>query len=332
LSARVLIVIVNYRTADLALEALRALALQARGGETAMVVVTDNASGDSSVEHLRAAVDREGWGHWASIMPLGRNGGFAYGNNAGIRVALDSSSHFEYVMLLNPDTVARPGAVNALLGFMDANPRAGIAGSGLEDAFGDRDCSAHRFPSPLGELEGGARLGVLSRLLKAYAVSPPVRNEAHPCDWVSGASMLVRAEVFRDVGLLDESFFLYFEEVDLCRRARNAGWEVWHVPQSIVMHLEGASTGVNAAGGRRPAYWYDSRRRYFLKHHGVHGLALADVLWSLGRLSLLIRSLLRLVRPRAERDPKRFMLDLILGDLRAILSGRAHVVARADRQ
>jgi GT2 family glycosyltransferase len=323
MSARVLIVIVNYRTAALAVEALRALASQNPGGNGARVVVTDNASGDGSVEHLHAAISREGWGRWASVVPLGRNGGFAYGNNAGIRIALASPESFEYVMLLNPDTVARPGAVEVLLGFMDANPGAGIAGSSLEDATGRLDCSAHNFPSPLGELEGGARLGILSRIFAAYAVSPRVRDETHPCDWVSGASMLIRTDVIRQVGLLDEGYFLYFEEVDFCHRARSAGWTVWYVPDSRVVHLEGASTGVTVTGRRRPAYWYDSRRRYFLKHFGKAGLVAADVLLTIGRASYLVRRALRLGASSASSDPRHFMKDLIGGDLRALLSGKS---------
>jgi GT2 family glycosyltransferase len=135
--------------------------------------------------------------------------------------------------------------------------------------------------------------------------------------------MLIRTDVIRQVGLLDEGYFLYFEEVDFCHRARSAGWTVWYVPDSRVVHLEGASTGVTVTGRRRPAYWYDSRRRYFLKHFGKAGLVAADVLLTIGRASYLVRRALRLGASSASSDPRHFMKDLIGGDLRALLSGKS---------
>jgi len=313
------IVIVNYRSAGLALECLRSLAAELAELPGADVVVVDNASGDGSVEQLAAAIRRERWQGWVALRPLERNGGFAFGNNAPIRDALRSERPVDYLMLLNPDTVVRRGAIRALLDFMDAHPRAGIAGSRLENPDGGAECSAHNAPSPLGELESGASLGVLSRLLARHAVTPPLRDAAHECAWVSGASQMVRRQVFEQVGLLDEGFFLYFEEVDFCTRARAAGWQVWYVPQSRVEHVEGAATGIRSRS-RRPGYWYDSRRRYFVKHFGVGGLLRADALWAAGRASLVLRRLLRLGARDAGRDPQRFAFDLLWGDLRFCLT------------
>lgn len=326
MDSRTWIVVVNYRTADLAIDCMRSLASQVddlRGGR---VVVADNASGDGSVEKLTDAIEREGWSTWAEVVPLDRNGGFAFGNNAGIRMALASPETVDYVMLLNPDTIVRPGAIRALAEFMGTHPNAGIAGSLLETPDGRVDCSAHRVHSPLSELDGGARLGILSRLLRRHIVSPPLRQEAHPCDWVSGASMIVRRSVIEEIGPMDEGFFLYFEEVDYCWRAKKAGWEVWYVPQSRVLHLEGAATGIKTAAKRRAGYWYDSRRRFFIKHYGVAGLLLADALWAVGRLSLLLRNILGLGGKGMEADPRRFMPDLLGGDLRAIASGQARAI------
>jgi GT2 family glycosyltransferase len=324
------IVIVNYRTADLAVDCLRSLAPQAGDLGGGRVLIADNASGDGSVEKLQAAIAAAGWTSWAAVLPLPKNGGFAYGNNAGIRAALGAGQPADYVMLLNPDTVVRPGAIRALVGFMAAHPEAGIAGSLIENPDGDADRSAHRLPSPLGELDGAARLGVLSRLLHRYAVSPPLRGTAHECDWVSGAAMIVRRQVLEQVGLLDEGYFLYFEEVDFCCRTRNAGWQVWYVPQARVLHLEGAATGIRAAAKRRPAYWYDSRRRFFVKHHGVPGLLAADLLWAAGRLSYLVRLALGLAK--RGNDPRYFMFDLLWGDLRALLGGQVSSIRQAARQ
>jgi len=321
-SWRLWIVIVNYRTADLAVDCLHSLSTQVGDLGGGRVIVADNASGDGSVEKLERAIATENWSTWAEVTPLERNGGFAYGNNAGIRAALGAACPPDYVLLLNPDTVARPGAIRALVDFMEAHPAAGIAGSLLENPAGGVDCSAHRVPSPLGELNGAARLGVLSRLLHRHAVSPPLRDEAHECDWVSGASMIVRRQVLEQIGPMDEGYFLYFEEVDFCCRAREAGWSVWYVPESCVMHLEGAATGIRAAAKRRPMYWYDSRRRFFVKQYGIVGLVAADVLWSVGRLVFLLRRALRLGAYAENRDPKWFMFDLLWGDVRALIKGQ----------
>ncbi len=324
------IVIVNYRTADLVVDCLRSLAPQTGDLGSGRVVIADNASGDGSVEKLHAAIATSGWSAWAEVLPLPRNGGFAYGNNAGIRVALEAGQPADYVMLLNPDTVVRPDALRALVDFMAAHPTAGIAGSLIENPDGGADRSAHRAPSPLGELDGAARLGVLSRLLHRYTVSPPLRDEAHACDWVSGAAMIVRRQVLEQVGPLDEGYFLYFEEVDFCCRARDAGWQVWYAPAARVLHLEGAATGIRAVAKRRPAYWYDSRRRFFVRHHGIIGLLAADLLWAAGRLSYLARLALGLAK--RGNDPQRFMLDLLWGDLRALLGGQVSATRLAARR
>ncbi|RTL52730.1 MAG: glycosyltransferase family 2 protein [Rhodocyclaceae bacterium] len=315
------IVIVNYRTADLVVDCLQSLETQREVLGGGKVVVVDNDSGDGSVGRIAEAITAHGWSAWAEVVAAPRNGGFSYGNNVGIRLALSADPAAAWIMLLNPDTVVRSGALGALREFMATHPGVGIAGSLLENPDGSVDCSAHRIPSALGELEGSARFGPLSRLLREHRVSDAPGSEAHPCDWVSGAALVMRREVLVQAGLMDEGYFLYFEEVDFCCRAKEAGWEVWYVPEARVMHLEGASTGIRKAAKRRAHYWYDSRRRFFVRHHGVAGLILADLLWALGRLSFLARRALRLGgKPGA--DPKWFMVDLLWGDLRAIMSGR----------
>jgi len=323
---RIWIVIVNFRTCDLVSDCLHSLVSEVAALGGGRVVVVDNASGDGSADRLATLIKEQGWGSWAEVIAMERNGGFAFGNNAGIQLALSDVADF--VMLLNPDTVVHPSALRTLAQFMEASPQAGIAGTLLENAGGGVDCSAHRFHSPLSELDGGARLGILSRLLRRYVVSDESRTSAHPCDWVSGASMIVRRLVIEEIGLMDEGFFLYFEEVDFCWRARQAGWEVWYVPQSRVLHLEGASTGIKTPAMRRAGYWYDSRRRFFIKHYGIIGLLLADLLWAVGRVSLLLRGKLGLGGKGIVADPERFMSDLLGGDLRSVLTGKAWSIRR----
>jgi N-acetylglucosaminyl-diphospho-decaprenol L-rhamnosyltransferase len=290
--------------------------------------VIDNASGNDSVADLVGTIVREGWSDWATVLPLDHNGGFSFGNNAGIRFAHASPIGCDYIFLLNPDTLVRPNAVNALIRFMDLHPEVGIAGSRLENVEGGAECSAHRFHSPLSELLEGARLGVLNRLFSNYLLTPPLRDDAHLCDWVSGASMIIRREVFEDIGFLDEEYFLYFEEVDFCHRAKMAGWNIWYVPDSKVMHLEGAATEIKKSTKRRPIYWYNSRRRYLTINFGVMGLVLVDLLWSIGRMSYLARRFVGLGANGENRDPKWYMLDILWGDLRSILNGQAWRIAR----
>lgn len=319
------IVIVNYQTAAMVCDCLHSLIPQIHG--IGQIIIVDNASGDDSVEKLNAFIANCGLARVCRVLSNDFNGGFSYGNNSGIRLALAVMTPPDYLFLLNPDTLVSPGAIAQLLQFMHSHPKVGIAGSRLLNADGGIECSAHVFPSPLGELEGGARLGILSKLLRRHVVPIAPRQIEHPCDWVSGASMVVRRQVFEDIGLLDEGYFLYFEEVDFCHRSKNADWECWHVPGAHVVHLEGAATGITQAAKRRPAYWYNSRRRYFVKHHGVGGLILADILWSLGRISYLLRRLLHLGAQGAYRDPKWFMFDLLWGDLRGltnIMTWRIH--------
>jgi GT2 family glycosyltransferase len=314
----VLIVIVNYRTAELSTACLQSLEGEVQAGGQlgrVCVVVTDNASGDNSVDRLEEAVRVSGWGDWVSILPLERNGGFARGNNAAIRPALESSNPPDYVWLLNPDTVARPGALSTLVDFLESHPDAGIAGSRLVDSEGKAEWSAFRFPSVLGELENGMRLGLVTKLLARWVVSPPAPSTTSPCDWASGASLLIRRAVFEAIGLLDENYFLYFEEVDFCLRARRAGWTCWYVPIAEVIHLAGQSSGVTgeqAPLGRRPDYWFAARRYYFRKHLGPVRTLLADLAWSLGFLSFRIRQ--RLQR-RVDTDARFLLHDFIRNNL-----------------
>jgi GT2 family glycosyltransferase len=130
-----------------------------------------------------------------------------------------------------------------------------------------------------------------------------------PCqvDWVSGACLLVRREVFEAVGLLDEGFFMYYEEVDLCRRARRAGWPCWYVPEAHVVHLVGQSSGIGTRK-RLPAYWFRSRRRYFLTHLGPIGTFFADLAWMFGFLSFRLR---QVIQRKPDNDPPRLFRDFL---------------------
>jgi len=299
----VLIVIVNYRSTDLTVDCLRTLRPEVEAAPGSRVVVTDNASGDGSVARLRAAIAENGWSDWVEVRPLDRNGGFAFGNNAAIRPALAAAEALRYVWLLNPDTLVRPGALKALTDFLDARPDVGLAGSRLEDPDGTPQRSWFSFPSVAGEFEGAARLRVVSRLFRRWVGTSAVPETSCPVDWVAGASLMARREAFGAAGLLDEGYFMYYEEVDFCLRARRAGWPCWYVPVSRVVHLVGQTSGVtdvqSITAKRRPRYWFEARRRYFLTNHGRATKALADLAWAAAFAAFRVRyALLR--RPVVE--------------------------------
>jgi GT2 family glycosyltransferase len=182
---------------------------------------------------------------------------------------------------------------------MEEHPQAGIAGSRFEHADGSEWPIAFRFPGPLAEIEANCLLGVVSRLLEKHAVARTMGPVPEQVDWLPGASMMLRRELLEQIGGFDEAYFLYYEETDLCRRAREAGFETWHVPQSRVMHIRGQSTGVTALGEkprRLPRYWFESRRRYFVKNHGVTYAALADLAFFGG-------GVVGLLKRTAKREP-----------------------------
>jgi N-acetylglucosaminyl-diphospho-decaprenol L-rhamnosyltransferase len=278
--AGVAVVIVNFRTPGQVLDCLRSLESELVAEPApARALVVDNASGDGSLEALRAGVAAAGW-PWVRLLATHANRGFAAGNNVALRQLLASPDPPEFLWLLNPDTLVRPGALAALRRCLERRPRVGIVGSQLEHPDGTPQHSAFHFPSAPGEFLGTFRLGALDRLARRWLVAPPPPAPAGPADWVSGASLLVRRAVLDAVGLLDEGYFLYYEEVDFCRRARRAGWHTWHEPASRVVHLVGQSSGVDTGAAERlPPWWFQSRRRYFHKHHGPAGAAVADLAW-----------------------------------------------------
>lgn len=308
---KLLVVIVNYRSAELAIDALRSIEADIRAIGSARVSLVDGKSPDDSVARLRSAIDANGWQQWIDFRPLDHNGGFAYGNNEGIRPYLDSTDKPELVLLLNPDTISRPGAISTLVQYMDAHRDVGIAGSRTEWPDGEPQTSAFRFPTIAGEIEGALRLGLVTRLLHKRVIAPPPPTREETVDWVVGASMIVRREVFEKIGLMDDKYFMYFEEVDFCLRARRAGFVCRYVPEARIVHLIGKSSGVTdkaTQNKRRPAYWFESRRRYFVHNHGLLYAAIADAAFAIGFAFWRLR---RAIQKKADPDPEHFLGDFL---------------------
>jgi len=312
---RLRIVILNYRTPELTIACLHSLIKEVHALPGTQVTVVDNDSADGSVEQIAAAIATENW-DWVTFLPQERNGGYAFGNNVAIRPALAEDNPPDYILLLNPDTVVRPGALQALVDFMDKTPEAGIAGSRLEEPDGTPQCSAFRFPNVWSELDSGLRLGLVTQLLNQRIVPIlPVTEAIQQVDWVAGASMIVRRQVFETAGLMDEKYFLYFEEVDFCVAAKNAGWSCWYVPESRVVHYVGQSSGVTDTKRkpkRRPTYWFDSRRRFFVKNYGWSYAILSEIAWATGFMAWRMR---QVIQRKPDDDPPNMLGDFILNSV-----------------
>jgi N-acetylglucosaminyl-diphospho-decaprenol L-rhamnosyltransferase len=285
------VVIVTYKSAELAIECLASIHSERETQNLKIrVILVDNASGD--LPQIRQAVERNGWSSWVTLLLAPTNGGFAYGNNLGIRSAYELSRP-NYIYLLNPDTQVRRGAIAKLADFMESHPQVGIAGSSFETEDGKDWPFAFRFPTLLSEIEHGMQLGLVTRCLSRWIVARPMNPIAQPTDWICGASMMIRPAVLTAVGCLDENFFLYFEETEFCHRARRAGFSTWYVPESRVMHVFGKSTNVDEKTRfqrRLPGYWFDSRRRYYATTHTMGTAALIDVAATVSSLAGLLKS------------------------------------------
>jgi len=304
------IIIVNWNVRDLLRRCLASLPDAAGPHVRYEVLVVDNASGDGSAERLARVFAEPRWAGRVIVLPSPHNGGFGYGMNLGGRHVLASGRRPRFVYMLNPDTEIEAGALVGLRDFMNAHPDAGLVGNLVRNASGGQT-TGFRFPSLLGELEGEAGLGLVTRLLRKHMVALSATASCE-VDWVSGVSMLFRSEVLTSVGLFDEAFFLYFEEIDLALRTKQAGWKVYFAAGIAVDHVGGLSTGFGDRQRRMPGYWFDSRRRYFVKHHGRVYAAACDAAWLCGHAILKAKSsLLRRsheLRPRLGRDFLRYGL------------------------
>ncbi|MGB3536449.1 MAG: glycosyltransferase family 2 protein [Microcoleaceae cyanobacterium] len=282
------IVILNYRTPQLVVDCLASLQSEVKIGEHTVIVV-DNQSGDESVSIISQAIAEHQWLDWVQLLPSAVNGGFSAGNNLGIKAVVA-----EAYLLLNSDTIVRPGAIESLLAALNTHPEAGIVSPRLEWPDTTPQISCFRYHSPLSELIDAAATGPVTQLLQPFDVPIEVSDTAFEPQWTSFACVLIRREVIEQIGLMDEGYFMYFDDVDYCRRTRQAGWTILHWPKARVVHLRGGSGSVKAdvATRRRPKpYLYASRSRYFAKFYGKIGLWFANFWWLLGRSLAWMREL-----------------------------------------
>ena len=309
--SRLAVVIVNWKTPELTIDCLRSIFEDPERLPGLSVFVVDNGSGDDSADQIEQAVSVNGWQHVVTVFRSQINLGFAGGNNIAIQYALASDDRPDYISLLNPDTLVRPGAFRIFVDFMERHQEVGIAGGRSEDPDGTPQVCCFRFPNIIGEFALYLRLNLFSRVARRKISGVPVPEPPRLIDWVSGAHMIILREVLEQIGLLDDGYFLYFEETDFTIRAKRAGWSCWHVPQSRVVHFVGQSSGVTQRGrapDRLPAYWFRSRSRYFVLNHGKLYAAATDALVILACWTWNVR---RVLQRKRERDPARFLRDLL---------------------
>src|SRR5215212_2218101 len=266
-SRDVSVIIVNYNSAPLLVACLRALEGATRTLRVETIVV-DNGSTDSSLELLRTV--------WqpTRLIAAGRNLGFSRAVNLGARAARG-----RYLLLLNTDCFVRPGLLDHLLRRLAAQSRVAVVGPRLRNADGSLQPSCHNFPTPWVLF---LEQSLLWRLLRRVPVLRErlylARDHRHPAgtDWLTGACLLIRADAFAAVGGLDERFFFYWEETDLCLQLRRRGWQTFFEPAAEAVHLGGGS-GTNPALLRQ---FFQSLFAFYAKNYPGYWQALARaIVW-----------------------------------------------------
>lgn len=263
--------IVNWNGRDLLDNCIASVLTAAKGTEWEVIVV-DNASSDDSLEMLRKKHPE------VEVIANSDNAGFARANNQAY-----GQSSGRYFMLLNPDTVCLPGSLPELVRFMDMHPKAGACGPLVLNPDHTLQYSWARFPSLVTEA-----LGILDRRLSPGGLRPDTADAVRALgpfetDWAGGCALVVRREAIEQIGLMDESFFMYSEETDWCCRLSKAGWRIWVVPTAEIVHLGGQSSKLAAAECIN--HLYNSKTAYFRKHHGQLPAAALAVSLGLRRLA-----------------------------------------------
>lgn len=267
------IVILNYNRGDLLRSCLGSV-FASQTSHTLGVWVIDNASSDDSVAIVRAEFPQ------ARLIVNERNTGFSAGNNLALREIMAASaepgvSGERYVMLLNNDTVVEPDALALLIDYLEAHPNVGAVGPKLLLLDGSLDLACRRsFPTPevsFYRMTGLSRIFPRSPRFARYNMTyldPDVETEV---DALVGAAMVLPARVVREVGLLDEQFFMYGEDVDWCYRIKAYGWRIVYYPRSVIHHHKRAASSRRALPSIRA--FYDAMRIFHRKHYAQHTLA-----------------------------------------------------------
>ena len=318
---RIAAIIVNYGTPELTLGAVTSLLEDSDPPEGPLDVhLVDNASPGDDAAVFARAIETRGWQGRVTLHVSSENLGFGRGNNLVLDVLRRDPP--DAVFLLNPDAAVEPGALRRLAAALAADPGAGAAGASLVLPSGARQPAAFRFPTPSREVMYTLGIGTLDRALRVAPVSLPENHPGGPVDWLTGAAVLIRWRALTEAGFFDPGFFLYYEEVELMHRMGRRGWRMLSVPGARARHATGAATGVGSEGAelrRRPAYFYDSFRRYHTLTAGRRrALVMAALMLPAAVLNRGVSALAR----RPVRLPDGFERDHWRHVLRPLLKGR----------
>lgn len=297
---KLLVVISSYRAKDLTLDCLHSLVNEVQQNPGVKVGICDNGNEDDTLEYLNREISENGWQEWAYVKHESPNRGFSAGNNVILNDALNSGEDYDYYLLLNSDTIVRPGALKLLIEAAECEVDIGIACPRLEYPNGEPQVSCFNYISPISQFIDAACTGPLTRMLKRWDVPLQPSDVPLEMEWGSFACALIKRDVLEKLGGLDEAYYLYFDDVDYCRMARDSGWKVKYFPGPRVVHLQGQSNPLEeltAKRKRRPAYWYQSRSWYFKKFYGMGGLFAGNMLWYAGRLISLLREVFGSKKP-----------------------------------
>jgi len=248
------IVIVNFNTGGLLLKCVNSIVNNMLHHKYEIILV-DNNSSDHSVRLIKNNFPD------ITVIANRENVGFAKANNQGIKIGRG-----RYYLLLNPDTVVLPQAIDSIISYLDANRDIGILGPKLLRSNLSSQPSVKNFPSPKGEF---LQCIFLDKIIPTFITEklsdiPVDLNKPAEADWVTGACLAIKKQVIEDIGFLDEHFFLYYEEVDFCYRAKKSGWKIFFYPQAKVIHIGGQSTEKNLSSSLIEGY---KSKLYFLKKH-----------------------------------------------------------------
>lgn len=283
--AGVAAIIVNYETAESALAAAASLLAQPSGA-TLRVLIVDNPGPSRGVAHLEAALSRPELCGRVELVRNQTNVGFGRANNMALERLQAKHPPPEFVLLMNPDAHVRSDALSRLIAALKADSAADFAGPSLRlpETAALRH-AAFRFPHLGTVFQRAINSRRFNAAMPAWRMGLESGSQTRRVDWVSGACVLARFRALVDLGGFDPRFFLYWEEVELMKRAAKAGRYVLHVPGAEVFHAEGLSTGQASHHEGRPdfpAYYYDSWRLYFLLSHGRAYALVAAMLWLVG--------------------------------------------------
>lgn len=264
------VIIVNYGTAGLAIDAVQSVRGRSHGGRSVDIHLVDNASPGNDAPALSRAHADLGWGDGVTLHLEDVNHGFGRANNLVMSRLAQKPHPPDKVFLLNPDARLESEALAILADFLDQRPEAACAGPSIAGSDGKPASAAFRFPSLASEFSDSLAFGPVAGCFRNYTVPLAPVLATQRVAWVSGAAVMLRWSALSGVKGFDPDFFLYFEEVDLMKRLGRQGWETWHVAEARVSHIEGAATtaGDEPAVRQRPDYWYDSWLTYHLKNHG----------------------------------------------------------------